>query len=343
MALATSICGIGEPIIVATGALSTVHDDTESSSVFRSDDVRVQPVSSLPEKLNILLSEIEKGYFREIIGSKEFWVIIPKLFNQAEQVREASAMKQVRALLGFGVKVVPVDWLSEALNVLNAHKTHYLALDRLLQVLVCTLIVIIVSYGSWVYWRNAEIPMAFISATSRVNQSEPFELCAMGSEQYALPIRKTLMAPTLPVEATMAWRTIVGDPNSLDSRLVKIWEFGGYYIAIVVLSEFSPSTFDYVRIDNTSRPLRVSPGQTYEGWMKLNDRAEVNALVLLAQRHAPFDANQVREQFYEYFPRSAAPPLNIDAAMNFVKTLAPGSLIYPFSSLEEPSKCIYQK
>ena len=194
-------------------------------------------------------------------------------------------------------------------------------------------------------WRDAEIPMTFISVNPGNIEAEPFQLCARNQKNYALPIGKTMLAPTVPVTGIIGWRTIIGEPGSVDSQLAELFRFEGYYIAMIVVSEFSPTTFDYARIGNTTKPLRVTPGQTYDGWVKLNDRAETNALILLAQRHAQFDANRLREQYQKRFPQYLASSVNntsldVDAATDFIKTLAPGSLIFPFVSVKEDSKCV---
>ena len=180
----------------------------------------------------------------------------------------------------------------------------------------------------------------------RFHPAEPFELCARDHQQYALPISKTLLVPTVPVNSVIGWRTHIGESDSVDSRLAELSGFQGYYIAVIVVSEFSPTTFDYARVGNTTEPLRVVPGQSYEGWVKLNNRAETNALILLAQRHTQFDSNWLREQLQKRFPRSTESPAgswrqDVDAATDFIKTLAPGSLIFPFVSVQEDSKCIY--
>ena len=345
LALAASIRGKGGGVIVATGALSSSRQYSNSNSAFRPDDVKVYPVGSVPEKLNLLLHEIESGVFRKLIVNQELLVITPKLFKHDRDEQEVRTLAEVKALNALGVKVVPVEWLSEALTVINADTTHYLAFDRVIQSLIGLLVLLIVTIGSWLMWRDAEIPMAFISVNPGSLETEPFELCARGHKHYALPIRKTLWVPTVPVSGVIGWRTIIGEPSSVDYRFAEFFGFQGYFIAVIVVSEFSRTTFDYARVDNTTKPLRVTPGKPYEGWVKLNDRAEVNSLVLLAQRHAGFDNNRLREQFQKRFPQSTASSagnkqLDVDAATDFIKTLAPGSLIFPFVSVKENSKCV---
>ena len=346
LALAVSICGEGQRIIVATGALSSSKNVSNSNSVFRSDDVKVQQVGSLLEKFKLLLYEVQEGAFQELIINQELLVITPKTFTHAGHQQEVRTLPEVKTLNSLGVKVVPVDWLSEALSAIKADTTHYLVIDRVIQIMGGLIILLVITIGSWLIWRNAEISMAFISHNSENIVTEPFQLCAKDQRNYALPITKPMLVPSMPVSGVIGWKTLIGNSSSVDSRFAKIFGFEGYYIAVVVVSEFSHTTFDYARIGNTTKPLRVMPGRPYEGWVKLNDRAETNALILLAQRHAQFDANWLREQFQKHFLLSTVSSTgskrqDIDAATDFIKTLAPGSLIFPFVSVQEDSKCIY--
>lgn len=345
LALAASICE-GQRVIVATGALSSSKTTSDSGSVFRSDDVKVQPVGSLLEKLNLLLFEIQHGAFQELIAHQEILLITPKTFMHAGHEQQVRMLPEVKTLNTLGVKVVPVDWLSEALSAIKADTAHYLVIDRIIQIMIGLIVLLVITIGSWLVWRETEIPMAFISVDSGNTEAQPFELCIRNRKHYALPIKKTMFVPSVPTTGVIGWRTQIGESNTVDSRLAGFFGFQGYYIAIVVISEFSPPTFDYARIGNTTKPLRIAPGQSYEGWVKLNDRAETNVLILLAQRHTRFDANWLREQFQKRFPASMLSSVNsmrqdVDAATDFIKTLAPGSLIFPFVSVKENSKCMY--
>ncbi|MEE9354288.1 MAG: hypothetical protein V3U75_01725 [Methylococcaceae bacterium] len=299
-------------------------------------------MGSLLEKLNLVLYEIQEGAFQELITNQELLVITPKTFTHNEHQQEVRMLPEVKTLNSLGVKVVPVDWLSEALSAIKADITQYLVIDRVIQLMVGLIIFLVITIGSWLTWRDAEIPMAFISVDSGNLEAEPFEICIRNQKHFALPIKKTMFVPSVPMTGVIGWKTVIGDSSSLDSRFAKLSGFEGYYIAVVVVSEFSPTTFDYARIGNTTKPLRIAPGQSYEGWIKLNDRAETNALILLAQRHTQFDANWLREQFQKHFPLSSAGSKrqDVDAATDFIKTLAPGSLIFPFVSVQEDSKCI---
>ncbi len=346
LALSASICGKSDHVIIATGALSASKHSSVTSSVFRADDVKVQPVGSLVKKLTLLLFEVKEGVFQELILNQELLFITPRFYIEAGREQEVRQLPEVKALNQLGVKVVPVDWLSEALSTIKANTTHYLLIDRVIQVLLGLIIILAITIGSWLIWRNAEIPMTFISENPESIEAEPFELCVRDQKHYALAISKMMMSPTMPVTGIIAWRTVIGEDNSVDSKLTEFAGFEGYYIAIVIVSEFSPTTFDYAKLGNTAKPLRVAPGQSFEGWVKLNEKAETNALILLAQRTSPFDANQLREQFLKRFPSDSQSSAknwrqNVDAAIDFIKTLAPGSLVYPFVTVKEKTKCIY--
>lgn len=346
LALAANMCKKNRSVILATGALSSSKEFKDSGLLFRADDIKVQPVGSLLEKLKLLLHEIQAGNFRELIANQELLVITPRFCKQAGKEQEVKKLAEVKSLNSLGVKVVPVDWLSEALTIMKADTTHYLVLDRVIQIMLGLIILLAVTVGSWMIWRDAEIPMAFTLVNPGNIEAEPFELCTSGQKHYALPIRKMSLVPTMPVTGIIGWRVIIGEQNSFDSSLATHFGFQGYFIAVMIVSEFSPTTFDYARVGNTTRPLRIIPGQSYEGWVKLNDRAEINALVILAQRHPQFDTNLLREQFQKRFHSANLSSVNnrrldVDAATDFFETLAPGSLIFPFVSVMENSRCVH--
>jgi len=347
LALAASVSGKGRAVIVATGAMSLSTPEATITPAFRDNDVKVQPVGSLQEKLRLLLHEIREGGFQELIADRELLVITPRYCRQSGENQEVKSLPETKALSALGVRVAPVDWLSEALTAMQADTTHYLALDRVIQSAVGLITLLVVVLGGFSVWRNAEIPMAFVSVNPGNLAAEPFELCAREQQQFALPINKISLTPTLPVTAVIGWRTLVGKTNSVDSSIARLLGFQGYFIAVIVLAESSSATFDYARIGNTTQPLRIAPGQPYEGWIKLNDKAELNALVLLAQRQAPFDANSLRERFEKRFRTSAVfsdgseSHTDVDAAVDFIETLAPGSLVYPFVSVAGESPCVY--
>lgn len=348
LALVTRICAVHHRVIVATGALSSATPSSESIPLFRSNDVKIHPVTKIREKLEALACDIKNGAFQEIADGKELLVFTPKYYQHPDGNLEIDKFEQVAKLRALGVRVIPVNWLSEATHVLRAYRTQYLFQDRLFQFLVGALVTVCVAFVSWTTWRNTEIPMRFTPASLHALQPEPFELCTLGKKQYVLPFRTKSLIPSVPVTATIGWKTIIGDPTSVDAILAKVFGFKGYYIAVIVVSEFSPISLDNVRMEQTTVPMQVRPGDSYQGWIKLNDQTEINALIILAQRHAPFEADRLREQFYQRFPQPHATQsseirLNIDAATDFISKWAPGALIYPFSTVMEKSKCFYQE
>lgn len=346
LALVSSICGVRHRVIVATGALSSTVLSTASTPLLRSDDVKIHPVAQIREKLGALAADIKDGAFREIAGNKELLVLAPRYYKHADRDMEVSKIAEVSTLRELGVKVVTINWLSDATHVLKAYQLQYLAQDRVSQILIGVLFIMSLGFFVWTGWRNAEIPMQFIPATRHALRAEPFEVCTMGNKQFALPIRTISLVPSLPVTAIIGWKTVIGKPSSLNAIVTKALAFEGYYVAIIVVSEYSPITIDYARIENTTVPIRVRPGDTYQGWIQLNERAETNALILMAQRHAPFDADWLRKLFHEQFPSQGATHpsdnrLNIDAATDFIAKLVPGALIYPFLTVMEKSKCFF--
>ncbi len=337
LALASTICQVQKNLIVATGSLVSTTQTGIAMPQLRADDVKVYPVASLPRKLRLLIAEIESGYFQAVAKHRTFWLITPRLFESEGDYQPVNTLSEFKILQSLGVKILTVDWLSEALQVLKADRSHYLMRDRLLQGLVTVLLMV----GVWVsiseFWRNTPIAMVFLPVNDKA-LAQPFILCTQGQRQYAQAINQKSSVPLVPVETSIAWRASIGKSTSIDSYLSDQLGFKGYYLAVIIVSEQSPASFDTARLDNSSESLRVLPGQTYEGWIKLNAQVETNALLILAQRHAPFDSHTLRKQFQQQFWASSK-PLDIDAASDFVSTLAPGALIYPFVSVQEASPC----
>lgn len=342
LALAAAVCGTNRMLVIATGALSADDANARQANLFKSDDVKVHSVGGVVEKLSLILFELEDGIFRELAGQREIVVITPKFFRTGLDVawQPVEALAEVSALRALGVAVYPVDWLSEALSRLQADTAEYLFFDRLALWGMALILGAVMVFGAINAWREADIPMAFIPVDSE-SAAEPVQLCSYQQRHYALPLAKTQWVPTVQVSGVIAWRVAIGQQDGFDAALAKWLGFRGYYVALIVVSEHSPATFDYAKADGTTRPLIIPPGHSYEGWIKLNETAETNALLLLARRYAPFDPHTLRERFKQWSQASAQADASFDvtAAVAMLKTLAPGSLVFPFVSVNEPSIC----
>ncbi len=344
IALAANLFDVTNCIIVATGALSATSV-SQSTPLIRQGDVKIHPVSQLKNKLTALEEDISNGVFSEMIQSKSMLVFTPKYIREDDNEIEVDQIPEVQRLRSLGVFVIPVNWLSEVLNALQAYQTRYLFQDRLILTFLGLFFVFSVTYFSWVNWNKSHIPMQFVQAGPYEIPAEPFELCKLGKLQYAKALEKQYSIPVISVASTLAWKSMIGDPNSMDAFFAHHLGYQGYFIIVIVVSELSPITFDYMRNDHTNSPLRISPGEFFEGWIKLNDTAEVNVLMLLAQRFETVDIEQLREQFNERFLVSNVgyiqkTPLNVDAVSDFFTRLVPGTLSYPFLTVMEQSKCV---
>lgn len=345
IALVTSLCNVQDCIIVATGAL-TADASSQSPPLIRQGDVKIHSVSQIKAKLAALELDITAGVFSEMSGSKKILVFTPKYGRQGDDEFEVNHIPEVQRLQLLGVTVIPVNWLSEVLSVLQTNRTQYLFQDKLVLTVLGTLLIVFMAYYSWVSWRDSHIPMAFVQVGSYDFAAEPFELCKLGKLRYPLPIAKASSIPSIPVASTIAWKTSIGDPNSKDAFLAEQIGYQGFYIIVIVVSEYSPVSFDYVRNDSNNSPLRIRPGDTYEGWIKLNEMAEVNILMILAQR-SKVDIDQLRTKFNELFVEPNATfsqkiRLNVDAVSDFFSKSAPGTLSYSFMTVSEESKCVSQ-
>ncbi len=345
LALAASICRRQRDIIIVTGALSTLDNEQEAQTRYRAEDCKVHPVSALPQKLRFIQQQIELGAFHDLGTHRQIKLIIPTHYRDQQRTLPTQQLSEISWLEQHGVKVVCVDWLSEALSAIDATTAHLLIYDRLAQAAASILIFFSAIFLILQMWQNAPVTMSFLSVNPDSLTAEPFELCIVDQRQFPQQINKSLLLPTLSSDSIIAWRAKIGNTHSFDARLNALLGFKGYFITLIVVSESSPVMIESIKTEHASHALRVIPGNSYEGWIKLNGQAETNALIILAQRTLEFDANQLRQQFAQRFPASsqlssAIQTVNLDAAMDFFKSLAPGALVYPFITLQENSKCL---
>lgn len=270
--------------IIATGRLSeeTLDKDNEQ-------DTRIAPIGFLKEKLEILLEEF--------ISNKEEIIcfiphsISPENTSNIEYNNEIQAL--IAKLANNNIKVIAIEFLSQAATYLKAHKAAYTSKDKILRWFICLLAPLLLSISTgYLWWKNHPISMQFVNSET---DSNPFLICL--DSLTAKPLANGAI-PILYSNNTIeviGWKVKLSDPTNWDNFFQKTLGFQGYYLAVASISEHSPPAIHAIQ-ENTSF-TRKQAGELWEKrWQfKLpeGETEEENVLILLAQRHAPFYPEQI--------------------------------------------------
>ncbi|MGI9452719.1 MAG: hypothetical protein ACR2QH_19075, partial [Geminicoccaceae bacterium] len=116
-----------------------------------------------------------------------------------------------------------------------------------------------------------------------------------------------------------------------------------YRVAQAMLSQHSKAK---VIVPETpdGGPVTLSPGETWEWGWQLNNKPEINSLVLLAMADKPIDANELRSDLIERFPKAKGTGLDeegldVTAAANYLAAKAMGAAKFNVQTLERTSQC----
>lgn len=330
-------CGSRDRQVIATGALG---GQPHGVAV---DDVEVVPVGSLPEKLQLVLTLAQHDAMPGVQGERELLFFTPKRYEADGAWSEVEALPQVVRLREHGVRVVPVERLSEAAAELKAHRARHLMPDHALAgLLAAVLLGGAFGYGWWTLIHQS-VPIAFLPGGGAALEPAPYQACFTDDGGfYPIPLGRQGLARTIPVGETLGWRVQVGEPKEQRAGITAWFAPEVYFVAQVMVSEFSRAKVIVPQVAG-SEMLQVAPGETWEWGWQLNDRVENNALVLLAQPEAPFDPDALRDELIEAFPQAAGgrdgDSLDVTAAGNFLSRQAPGSAKFVIQTVERSSRC----
>jgi hypothetical protein len=301
------------------------------------------PVGSLPEKLRLVLTLARHGALPGLGHGRQMLFFTPRRFEEAGRWSEVEALPEVSELSECGVRIVPVERLSEAAAELKALRARHLVHDHLLQGLVASLLAIgVVGYGWWVLAQQPAT-ITFLPGGGAALEPEPYQVCFTADGGfYPMPLERAGLVHNLPVGATLGWRVRVGDPPEQQGGLARWFAPERYHVAEVMISEFSPTKVIVPQIPGAGA-VTVAPGEPWEWGWRLNERAENNALVLLAQAAGPFDPDALRARLIEAFPAAAGGAddtgVDVTAAVNFLAAQAPGSAKFIVQTVEGSSRC----
>lgn len=325
--------------IIATGVLST-----RSS---REYDSRVCPVGNLPQKLKLVLEHAKsKSLALPDAGKNQPLIFFtPKTYEVDDIIYQVVDLPDVKYLQDAGIKVEPIEWLSEAAELLDAKSTRYHVVDHIYHsvfAFVTTAVFVVLAGLSWL---AADIPMVFVSSDSNNRSAEPFVSCFTGYGSYvALALQKTGLTPSLPATATLGWKIRSGDNDSLNAKISNLFGYSGYYIAMVMLAQHSSAKIVIPKNQSSNKAQRFKPGEIMEWGWKLNSQVESNRLVILSQRYSPFDANTLRNDLISKFPMASGSKkdtrgLDITAASNFLVSQSTGFLTFQFLTTNNKVMC----
>jgi hypothetical protein len=339
LALVLLMCASGSRHrqVIATGALGGQPRGVAE------DDVEVLPVGSLPEKLQLVGTLAQHGGLPGVGTGGEMLFFTPRRFEQDGLWSEVASLPEVAGLKERGVRVVPVERLSEAAAELKALRARHLFHDHLAQATIAlALLVALTGYG-WSMVRERPIPMAFLPGGGAALGAEPYQACfTRDGGFYPIPLEREGLARSIPVGETLGWRVRIGEPAGDASRLASWFAPEHYYVAQVIVSERSRAKIIVPQLAG-SDVVTVPPGGIWEWGWQLNDETENNGLVLLAQAEEPFDPEGLRAALVEEFPPAAGAhakgDLDVTAAANFIASKAPGAATFIIQTVERSVRC----
>ena len=328
--------------VIATGALGGQPPGVAE------DDVEVLPVGSLVEKLRLVLTLAGHGSLPRFTRDEELLFFTPRHFEEAGELRDVASLAEVDQLRKMGVRVVPVDRLSKAASTLNARRSKHLVADRLAQAAVALVVLLAGAAGAWSMLPAPSVPIAFIPGDGLALDSEPYQACFTNDGGfYPVPLREAGVTRQLPSGSTLAWRVQIGgaeDPEEGLAGWIDRWRRAErYHVVQIMLSEHSRTKI-IVPQSAGGQDIVIEPGGIWEWGWQLSDKAENNALVLLASAGRPFDADQLRASLLKNFPEAAGSDsngsgLDLSAAAQFLATQAPGSVRFAFKTVETAEQC----
>lgn len=322
--------------IIATGALGGQPQGVDEP------DVEVLPVASLRDKLRLVLTLARHDALPGRTAGRELLFFTPETHDQGAGPEPVETLPEVADLADQGVRVRPVGRLAEAAAVLRAGRSRHLLADRIAAAFLLLLVLGAGAGAAWSSIREDHVPMTFVAAGGGAREAEPFQACFTADGRYLpTPLAERGLGHRLPAGATLGWQVRVGAPEEERQGLRRWFAPESYHLAQVMLSTRSPAKVMVPR-SGDGGTVNIAPGAVWSWGWELNDRAESNALVLLARSDAPFDPDLLRAGLVARFPAAGGgddAPLDLTAAMNYLAAQAPGSATFVVETVAEEDPC----
>ncbi|MGI9435400.1 MAG: hypothetical protein ACR2Q4_11320 [Geminicoccaceae bacterium] len=339
LVLFMSASGSHDQQIIATGALGGQPQGVSD------DDVEVLPVGSVPEKLKLVETLARSKALPRFDERRKLLFFLPRQFEQDGEWRETTSLPEVDELADLGVRVIPVDRLSEAVAILNARRSRHLFFDHLAQAAMIAVLAFGVAGFAWSQLSaRPDIPIRFLSGGGLALSPEPYHVCFAKDGGYdPIPLTRNGIGKSLPAGETLGWRVQVGDLPAKEGLVAGWFAPKTYRVAQAMISEHS-SVKVIVPQAPGGGPLELAPGDIWEWGWQLNGTAEDNSLVLLAMADKSLNADELRSELVDKFPKAlgSAPGtegLDVTAAANYLAAKAMGAAKFTIQTTEGTSLC----
>jgi hypothetical protein len=191
---------------------------------------------------------------------------------------------------------------------------------------------------------RTEIPIRFLAGGGLALSPEPYHACFTADGGFhPIPLSRNGIGKGLPAGETLGWRVQIGDVQTDQGFLSGWFAPESYRVAQAMISQHS-SVKVIVPETPDGGPLRLSPGDVWEWGWQLNDTSEDNSLVLLAMADKPLDADELRSDLVEKFPKALGSEpgtegLDVTAAANYLAAKAMGAAKFTVQTMEGISRC----
>jgi hypothetical protein len=354
LALLMELMGLRQPCLVATGNLGNAQDTGKF------DDVVVEPVSGVPEKLRAVLEKKRSGAGFEPLRL----VFTPSQYYTPDGGLDlVERLEVVRELWEAGVEVVPVRTFSEAARRLGANDevldtvrnqaVHRQERRKRIQRRVVTIsgsvLAAILTVAAWMgVYLNKPVELTWESDFSPSTEATPFLECAGQDGEAAKPalIHKEGFTPIVPAHSRLSWQMRAGNTSETDSwgyRVADWLGYGKYHLAAVLIGETSGLGKEPVVIPQVSEQSgekqRLRPGQTWSYGWQLGETLESSLLIVLVNRRHEFDAEALETGLRNYFNGSDGLKTGFSSVVEYLRKQSDGSIAFNFSIRSLRSPC----
>jgi len=199
---------------------------------------------------------------------------------------------------------------------------------------------IVLGTGVWL-WLTAHLPLSFKDVTLASGEAVTSPARARSTTQDRDFILQDTCsdANRLPLYSIDDWMLL--NVSAADAGPISDW-LGGYHFTLVAVSNRSG-----VKVLPLSSFRRGRPGESPSSVerrrmlkvaLPIKGPTEMTKLFVLARRGRPFDEAQLRRKLKEILADEPSAQ-KINAAEAFLAEVAPGSIAYPFRSVEEEPEC----
>jgi hypothetical protein len=325
-------------MVVATGQLATYPAGAQH------DAVEVLPVGHIDAKIATLRRAIESAD-PDVFPSRLLWFVPKTTFEGkslgAEHAAALAELNKVCRDKGLKLRVCPVGSLAEAVRELGVSSIAPTTADKVVSsAMLAGFAGLALVAGVWL-WLTMHLPLSFKDVTLASGEAVPSPARASSNTQDRDFILQDTCsdANRLPLYRIDDWMLL--NVSAADAGPISDW-LGGYHFTLVAVSNRSG-----VKVLPLSSFRRGRPGEpplsgerqrVLKVALPVKGPAEMTKLFILARRGRPFDEARLRLRLKKILADEPSAQ-KINAAEAFLDGVAPGSVSYPFRSVEEEPEC----